>query len=65
MKPLYSQIEFDSTDLLALECYECSGVFKRPKIDLCIINTSQQKYINPSTSKKYLDIIVNIIDERL
>jgi hypothetical protein len=35
------------------------------KIDLCIINTSQQKYVKPTTSQKYLDIITNIINERL
>lgn len=35
------------------------------KIDLCIIDVSQQKYVKPSTSKKYLDIITNIIKERM
>jgi hypothetical protein len=35
------------------------------KIDLCIIDTSGQKYVKPSTSQKYLDIIINIINERL
>ena len=35
------------------------------KIDLCIIDTSQQKYVKPSTSQKYLIIIINIINERL
>lgn len=35
------------------------------KIDLCIIDTSAQKYVKPSTSQKYLDIIINIINERL
>lgn len=35
------------------------------QIDLCIIDTSQQKYVKPSTSQKYLDIIINIINERL
>jgi hypothetical protein len=35
------------------------------KIDLCIIDVSQQKYVKPSTSQKYLDIITNIINERL
>ena len=34
------------------------------KIDLCIIDTSQQKYVKPATSQKYLDIITNIINER-
>lgn len=35
------------------------------KIDLCTIDTSGQKYFKESTSKKYLDIIINIIKERL
>lgn len=35
------------------------------KIDLCVIDTSGQKYVKPSTSQKYLDIIINIIKERL
>ncbi len=35
------------------------------KIDLCTIDTSGQKYFKESTSKKYLDIINNIIKERL
>jgi hypothetical protein len=35
------------------------------KIDLCIIDTSGQKYTKPSTSQKYFDIINNIIKERM
>lgn len=35
------------------------------KIDLCTIDTSGQKYFKESTSKKYLDIINNIIKERI
>ncbi len=35
------------------------------KIDLCVIDTSGQKYFKPLTSQKYLDIIINIIKERL
>jgi hypothetical protein len=35
------------------------------KIDLCIIDTSQQTYVKPKTSQKYLDIITNIINERI
>lgn len=34
------------------------------KIDLCIIDTSSQTYVKPSTSQKYLDIITNIINQR-
>lgn len=35
------------------------------KIDLCVIDTSSQKYFKEKSSKKYLDIITNIINERL
>lgn len=35
------------------------------KIDLCVIDSSQQKYVKPSTSQKYLDIITDIIKQRL
>lgn len=35
------------------------------KIDLCIIDTSGQKYVKPSTSQKYIDIITKIVNERL
>lgn len=35
------------------------------KIDLCIIDTSSQKYVKPSTSQKYIDIVVNILNSRL
>ncbi len=42
----------------SLACHEA-------KIDLCIIDTSAQTYVKPSTSQKYLDIIINIINERL
>ena len=35
------------------------------KIDLCVIDTSGQKYVKPSTSQQYLDIITKIINERL
>ncbi len=31
-------------------------------ISLCVIDTSQQKYVKESTSKKYLDIIISIIE---
>ena len=31
-------------------------------IELCIIDTSQQTYVKEKTSKKYLDIIINIIN---
>lgn len=42
----------------SLACHEA-------KIDLCIIDTSGQTYVKPATSQKYLDIINNIINERL
>lgn len=35
------------------------------KIDLCIINTSNDKYFKQSTNQKYLDIVTNIIKERI
>ena len=38
-----------------IECY-------KRQIDLCIIDTSSQKYFKERTSKKFLDIITNIID---
>jgi hypothetical protein len=34
------------------------------KIDLCIIDSSGLKYFKPSNAQKYLDIIVNIINQR-
>jgi hypothetical protein len=33
-------------------------------IDLCIIDTSGLKYFKPTNAQKYLDIIVNIINQR-
>jgi hypothetical protein len=35
------------------------------KIDLCIIDTSQQTYVKPKTSKKYLNIITKILNKRM
>jgi hypothetical protein len=35
------------------------------KIDLCVIDTSSQKYVKPSTSEKFLKIITDVINERL
>ena len=34
-------------------------------INLCIIDTSKQKYFKEQTSQKYLDIIINIVKERI
>ena len=34
------------------------------KIDLCVIDSSGLKYFKPSNAQKYLDIIVNIINQR-
>lgn len=34
------------------------------QIDLCVIDTTAQKYFKENTSKKYLDIITNIINQR-
>lgn len=35
------------------------------RIELCIIDTSSQKYFKEKTSQKYLDIIINIIEKKL
>lgn len=35
------------------------------KIDLCIIDTTHQKYFKEHTSQRYLNIICEIIDDRL
>jgi hypothetical protein len=35
------------------------------EISLCVVDISQQKYFKVSTSKKYLDIITNIIDKNI
>jgi hypothetical protein len=34
-------------------------------ISLCIIDTSQQKYVKPTTSQKYLNIICDVINQTL
>ena len=34
------------------------------KIELCIIDTSQQKYFKEKTSQKYLDIIIKILNQK-
>jgi len=34
-------------------------------IELCIIDTTQQKYFKEQTSKKFLEIVVNIINQKL
>jgi DNA-binding XRE family transcriptional regulator len=34
-------------------------------IELCIIDTSKQSYFKESTSQKYLDIICNIVDNKI
>ncbi len=61
-EPIYGTNKLEKTinndKSKSLACHEA-------KIDLCIIDTSQQKYVKPSTSQKYLDIIINIINERL
>lgn len=35
------------------------------KIDLCIVDTSGQKYFKPKTSERYLNILTQIIDSRI
>lgn len=39
-------------------CYEAG-------IEMCWIDVSQQKYFKPTTAKKYLDIIYNLIQEKV
>lgn len=60
-EPIYGKDKLERTIINDLSkskaCHEA-------KIDLCVIDTSQQKYVKPSTSQKYLDIITNIINER-
>jgi len=34
-------------------------------IELCIIDTSQHKYVKPSTSQKYLDVITHLVTSKL
>ena len=34
-------------------------------IELCIIDTSSQKYFKEKSSQKYLDIITNLVDSKL
>lgn len=34
-------------------------------IELCIIDTSSQKYVKPKTSQKFLDIVASILDAKL
>jgi hypothetical protein len=61
-EPIFGVDKLDKTKLNDISkskaCFDA-------KIDLCIIDTSAQKYVKPSTSQKYLDIINNIIKERL
>jgi hypothetical protein len=37
---------------------------QKHNISLCVIDTSGQNYFKEKTSKKYFDIIVNIINQR-
>lgn len=34
-------------------------------LELCIIDTSQHKYVKPSTSQKYLDIITHLVNSKM
>ncbi len=34
-------------------------------IDLCVIDTSRLKYFKPANAQKYVDIITNIINDRI
>lgn len=61
-EPIYGQETLDkinnNDNRKFLACHENN-------ISLCIIDTSQQKYVKPSTSQKYLDIITNLVNLKL
>lgn len=60
-EPIYGQDKLESiqnNDQRKFQaCFESN-------IELCIIDTSGQKYFKPKNSKKFLDIITNIIDSK-
>lgn len=61
-EPIYGINKLDQIQLNdKSKSLACHGA----KIDLCIIDTSGQINFKSSTSQKYLDIIINIINERL
>lgn len=61
-EPIYGNeklSKIQSNDISKLE--SCHNA----KIDLHVINTSQHHYVNDTTNKKYLDVIVSIINTKL
>jgi hypothetical protein len=61
-EPIYG---INKLDQIQLNDKSKSLACHKAKIDLCIIDTSGQINFKSSTSQKYLDIIINIINERL
>ena len=61
-EPIFSTerlIKSQNNDLRKMQaCLECG-------IELCVIDTSHQKYFKPDTSQKYLEIISSIINLKL
>jgi hypothetical protein len=60
-EPIFGALKLDKTKLNDIS--KTKACIDK-QIDLCIIDISSQKYFKPETSKKYLDIITNIINER-
>lgn len=61
-EPIYG---IDRLDKCKLNDYSKTKLCHKLKLDLCIINTSEQKRVTPKSSQKYLDIITKIINERI
>lgn len=61
-EPIYG---IDKLNKIKLNDISKSRACHKAKIDLCIIDTSSHTYVKPKTSQKYLDIIMNIINERV
>jgi len=61
-EPIYGQSKLDqvqNNDVSKSKlCHEA-------QIDLCVIDTSHQKYFKPKTSQIFLDIVVSIVNGRL
>lgn len=51
--------QIQNNDQSKLQNCQKLGIF------LCVVNTSQQKCVKPSTSQKYLDIIVSVISQTI
>ena len=58
-EPIHGQDKLDKT---VNNDFRKFAACNENKISLCVIDTSQQKYVKESTSKKYLDIIQKILN---